>query len=702
MFFTFGFGLNTPSANTELQLSSGGTFSFATLPKTAHPLAAKSEVADTFTHQTVQGFTNQSPGESSVATLTSVGAPVYVQETRVHLGQSQHTLRTHPEREKDQMQVDQNYVYANGTRQYVAPLNTSALGLHMMMIKAAASSLSSADSFIQLHTAFITANMIVIGMCGGLIFLAAVLLVWYWVYSTMLPQNKTARVAMNKIVSPHSHHVAANIFQYTIAVTVIFNVSMVIFESNPQITSQIQLLFHVFEAVSSWMFMVEYFMRLYAIPESKIYAHICDGDCAIRLAWITSFDSVVDLIAIFPYFFEVFSSLLQGKPKPEKNHTLTWLRILRLNRLCRIGAVKESVDVFARVVYYNSEILVVALILCVLLVLILSIILYYLAPPDSIASEDDFSSVTACMYLSLMMLTGQGQPDGKLPWYTKVIVCITCFFAVGVFAIQASMLTWGFECEAGRRAMRARGKRKEKVQQVLAGHEPESHSSDSGDFDDEWDDYDQVLAGSDVSDAEPDEPVETGRRSDVMKLIDGFTLKQLKCVTKIFKYIDCSHDGTLARAELDCLPSLNVDMIFAGFDKDQSNSITSEEFLKWIVSIQKKQPRPVFSMVLTNLLKECKAESKKREEGDAHEQRAEDIDAFVENVRCLKEDNERLRNQIQQLRKEQAGKPEQCEQEQGKAKKAGKRHSRRKDFQNACTDKDGKKLQCVNQIMAHL
>jgi hypothetical protein len=59
------------------------------------------------------------------------------------------------------------------------------------------------------------------------------------------------------------------------------------------------------------------------------------------------------------------------------------------------------------------------------------------------------------MYLSTMMLTGQGGPDGDLPWYTSGVVLLTGVFSIGMFAIPASMLTWGFEAEAERYAKRA-------------------------------------------------------------------------------------------------------------------------------------------------------------------------------------------------------------------------------------------------------
>jgi hypothetical protein len=78
------------------------------------------------------------------------------------------------------------------------------------------------------------------------------------------------------------------------------------------------------------------------------------------------------------------------------------------------------------------------------------------------------------MYLSTLMLTGQGGPDDEnLPWYTKCVVLLTGIFSLGMFAIPASMLTWGFEAEAERMAKRHR---QQQQQMVAANTENETNS----------------------------------------------------------------------------------------------------------------------------------------------------------------------------------------------------------------------------------
>ena len=133
------------------------------------------------------------------------------------------------------------------------------------------------------------------------------------------------------------------------------------------------------------------------------------------------------------------------------------------------------------------------------------------------------------------MLTGQGGPDSEnLPWYTKAIVLLTAVFSVAMFAIPASMLTWGFEAEAERMAKRARkmatlSNRTESTD--FTSDEETDSSYDSGYSTDE--EYFRIIAGEDSDDSDGE-----GEDSAFLKALkDGF------------KDADANHDGTLTLSE---------------------------------------------------------------------------------------------------------------------------------------------------------
>ena len=173
-----------------------------------------------------------------------------------------------------------------------------------------------------------------------------------------------------------------------------------------------------------------------------------------RLKYLSTAGALLDTFATLPFFLEFIS----GVQLP----TLTYLRIFRLLRITRTNSYSKAMEAVIRVFYFNKEIMVVAGLLAVYLVLLTSILMYYLRPRgDAVNMVDDmgdFNSIGSTMVLSLMMLTGQGGPSGDLPWYTQAVVLMTSLFSVAMFAIPASMLTWGFEAEAQRLGEKAKKK----------------------------------------------------------------------------------------------------------------------------------------------------------------------------------------------------------------------------------------------------
>lgn len=143
--------------------------------------------------------------------------------------------------------------------------------------------------------------------------------------------------------------------------------------------------------------------------------------------------ALIDAVATFPYFLEH----LTGWNLP----TLTYLRAFRLLRILKTESFSEASKSVYRVFKYNSEILHVAMCIGIGMVLFTSVLMYYVRP----IGHKQFESLPATIYLATLMLTGQGGPDGQLPWYTSAVVLLTGVFSIGMFAITASMLTWGFE-----------------------------------------------------------------------------------------------------------------------------------------------------------------------------------------------------------------------------------------------------------------
>ncbi|CAB9508898.1 potassium voltage-gated channel, KQT-like subfamily, member [Seminavis robusta] len=312
------------------------------------------------------------------------------------------------------------------------------------------------------------------------------------------------------LLHPSSTHPHAILYKNFISFIIVVDVAFFAASTEEKWNLAYPELFYTEEGLASAIFMIEYLCRLAVAPESHKYAN--QSPWQARFHYVRTVPALMDAAAAFPFFLE----LPTGFSLPN----LTWIRFFRLVRILRTESYARSMDAVWRVIYYNSEILSVALYICILLVLITSILMYYLRPQDPHDAED-FSSIMATMYLSVLMLTGQGQPEGDLPWYTKMVVLTTGFFSVAMFAIPASMLTWGFEAEAERCARKARQKYVALLQQETGGDDPEndnhsyshyisSSSSDDGDTTDE--EYLDIIAGGEEDGDGNGEP-----REDVVK-----------------------------------------------------------------------------------------------------------------------------------------------------------------------------------------
>jgi len=276
-------------------------------------------------------------------------------------------------------------------------------------------------------------------------------------------------------------------FRMLITGLILMDVIAFVLQSDAQLNEEYATKFDALEAFSSLIFFLEFAVRLSTIYEAKQYRSLTPSQA--HLSFLLSWEAVIDILSFLPWFLEVAFSLRSTIFQTDKTldlPNLSALRLLRLSRLLKNWQVLEAFDIVSRVLYFNAEILFCALVICGIMIIVTSTLLYFFRPNN----HADFQNIPATTYLSIMMLTGQGQPEGELPWYTKVICSITSIFAVAQFAIPASMLTWGFEQEAARRIKKAAQRR--------AGTKEDDSSGDSTlDFAEDWREYEDEVLGSD-------------------------------------------------------------------------------------------------------------------------------------------------------------------------------------------------------------
>jgi len=250
--------------------------------------------------------------------------------------------------------------------------------------------------------------------------------------------NKNKHSHLYKTLNSKSLSPSAHLFQKFITSVIVFDALIYILSTEPGL-SHLSRFFYDTEAATSTIFAIEYIARLIVCTEKRGYGKY--GPIRGRWKYMCSSQALVDAFATFPFFVE----LLSGIPLPR----LTYLRVFRVLRITRTQSCSHAMDAVWRVLYFNREILHVACLLGMYLVIITSVLMYYLRPRgkdvEYVDDPMEFSSIASTMVMSILMLTGQGGPSGQLPWYTQGVVILTGIFSVAMFAIPASMLTWGFE-----------------------------------------------------------------------------------------------------------------------------------------------------------------------------------------------------------------------------------------------------------------
>ena len=259
-----------------------------------------------------------------------------------------------------------------------------------------------------------------------------------------------------------------------------------------------QLIDRIDGAISA-LFLLDYAARMYTATEASRYRVL--GPVRGRLRWARTWEAVVDACASFPFFVDAL--LGSGVTLP----SLTWLRSFRLLKLVRTSQYAATFNAVTRVLYVNRQVLLVSLTLVGFMVLGTATLLY-LVSDETCRAKNNLDSLPEAAYMSVLMLTGLGAPEGELTLGLRLVTVLTAFLSVPFFAIPASMLTWGFEGEAARLATRERRRFRRKRLFGAAADAQALSSSSSEASEDDLEEYLATTGGGDDDEADAEAAAE--------------------------------------------------------------------------------------------------------------------------------------------------------------------------------------------------
>lgn len=211
---------------------------------------------------------------------------------------------------------------------------------------------------------------------------------------------------------------------------ILLNALAVIFETVESLATKYGIFFETFEIISVTIFTVEYLLRLWACTINPKWRHPILG----RLKFISSPFSVIDLLAIFPFYAPLFFAV-----------DLRFLRIFRLLRLFKLARYSRSLRRIRAVLHKKKDELVISLSTIIILLIIASSAIYFI---ENKAQPETFSSIPAAMWWGVATLTTVGYGDiYPITPVGKLLGAAIAILGIGIFALPTSILASGFSEE---------------------------------------------------------------------------------------------------------------------------------------------------------------------------------------------------------------------------------------------------------------
>ncbi len=219
------------------------------------------------------------------------------------------------------------------------------------------------------------------------------------------------------------------IFNLLLVTIITLNSIAIVLHTVPEYNRRFSQLFLDFEFFSVVFFTLEYLLRVWVCVENAKYHHWFWG----RLRYIFSVSAMIDILAIFPFYFSLFATDLA---------IVRILRLFRIFRLFRMSRYSHAFRMIQRVVAEKKEELILSTILVVFMLIIVSSVMYYV---EHAAQPDKFSSIPATMWWGVTAMTTVGYGDiHPITPLGKLLGGITAIVGIGLFALPTGILVSGF------------------------------------------------------------------------------------------------------------------------------------------------------------------------------------------------------------------------------------------------------------------
>lgn len=184
--------------------------------------------------------------------------------------------------------------------------------------------------------------------------------------------------------------------------------------------------FHVIEVITILIFCVEYILRIWTAD----YLYPDKNKFRSRLRFLISFDGIIDLLTILPFFF------LSGMV------IFRMLRVARIFHLFRLNARYDSFNVITTVLYEKRN-QIISSVFIVLILMLASSLCMYSVEHDS--QPEVFRNAFSGIWWSMSTLLTVGYGDiYPITTLGRIMAICIAYLGVGAVAIPTGIISAGF------------------------------------------------------------------------------------------------------------------------------------------------------------------------------------------------------------------------------------------------------------------
>ena len=216
------------------------------------------------------------------------------------------------------------------------------------------------------------------------------------------------------------------LFDKFIYILIIANVIAMILESHVSIRSVYGSYFHIFEAISIYIFSFEYLYRIRLSFQEKRMKGV--------YKYVFSVYGLIDLISILPFFLNQLVKV--------DGRFFRILRLFRLTRIFKLGRGSSSLKLFIKALNGVKNELKFTLFLSLLAILFSASAIYYL---EHESQPEKFSSITESMWWATVSLATVGYGDVyPVTAGGKIFASIISLIGIGIVAIPTGIISASF------------------------------------------------------------------------------------------------------------------------------------------------------------------------------------------------------------------------------------------------------------------